>query len=77
MNIITPSGELYAKVYLDGDKLCISPSRYNHKYIMKLDAKVIPQLIAILKDFNNESSYENRYNNQGIKECLEENKKSA
>lgn len=50
MNIITPSGKVYAKVYLDGDMFCISPSRYNYEYSMKIDAKVIPQLIAILKD---------------------------
>lgn len=51
MNVLTPSGKVYAKVYLDGDKLCISPSRYDYKYTMKLDVKAIPQLIEILKEF--------------------------
>ena len=50
MNIITPSGKVYAKVYIKGHMLYISPSRYDYHYSMTLDAKVIPQLIAILKD---------------------------
>ena len=50
MNILTPDGKVYAKVYVDGEMLCISPSTYDYKYTMNLDSKVIPQLIEILRE---------------------------
>jgi len=50
MNILRPNGDIYAKVYLEGDYLCISLGRYQFNKIVKMDSKVIPQLIQSLRN---------------------------
>lgn len=50
MNIIKPNGELYMRVYTKGEMVYLSPSRYDFQYSMTFDRKIIPQLVAALKD---------------------------
>ena len=50
MNIVTPSGDVYAIVYLEKGMLCICPARYDFKFSVMIDQKAIPQLINILQE---------------------------
>lgn len=54
-DVVTPSGDTYLEVWVEGDSVCLRFSRASvNNYVIRFSKKALPQLIPILQEINSE-----------------------